>query len=123
VQNLLKYAFNMLGSGTGQAADLTTPNASVLAPDGTAGLPLVGIESSTGKLQLTYIHRKASATPAPGITYAVEFSDDLVSWAVDPAATATVTDLDTTFERVTVTHSAQNPIPAKRFARVKVSSP
>ncbi len=117
VANLLKYAFNMLGAGSGQATSLSTPNASVLAANGTAGLPLVGVESSTGKLQLTYIRRK-SAT-APGITYAVEFSDALATWAVNASATESVTSIDTTFERVTVTDSFASP--AKRFVRVRVS--
>jgi len=124
VQNLLKYAFNMLGSGTGQASTLATPNAAVLTADGSAGLPLADVATwgvDAGKLQLTYIRRKASATPAPGITYAVEFSDALASWAVNGSATETiVTDLGTTFERVTVTDSAATS--SKRFARVRVTS-
>lgn len=118
VQNLLKYAFNMLGTGTGQAAALDTPNASVLTADGTAGLPLFGDDA--GRLQLTYIRRKASASPAPGVTYAVEFSDALATWAVNEDATATVTDLGTTFERVTVTDSVSAP--TKRFVRVRVTT-
>jgi len=122
VANILKYAFHMPGSGTGQATTLTAPNASFLTPGGFAGLPLVGIESATGKLQLTYIRRKASATPAPGITYMVEFSDALARWAINPSATeTTVTELDTTFERVTVTDNA--PVSPKRFARVRVTAP
>ena len=123
IANLLKFAFNMLGSGTGQAATLATPNASVLAPSGSAGLPSASLGSGgdTGKLQLTFIRRKASASPAPGITYSVEFSNDLASWAVNPSATESVTSIDATFERVAVTDSAA--VSAKRFARVKVSTP
>ncbi|MBC8008835.1 MAG: hypothetical protein H7067_01900, partial [Burkholderiales bacterium] len=121
VQNLLKYAFNMLGSGTGQAEDIDLPNAYVLAPAGTAGLPLAHVDG-TGKLQLTFIRRKAASTPAPGITYTVEFTDDVgVSdpWAVNPSATESATSLDATFERVTVTDSAAAP--ARRFARVRIA--
>jgi len=118
VANILKYAFNLLGSSTGQAAALATPNASVLAPGGFAGLPLVGVESGTGKLQLTFIRRKASA--APGINYAVEFSDALASWAVNVSATESATSLDSTFERVTVTDSGA--VTTKRFVRVKVAA-
>jgi len=120
VQNLLKYAFNMLGSGTGQAADLTTPNASILAATGSAGLPFGSIENGTGKLTITYIRRKASASPAPGITYAVEFSEDLVSWAVNGIATETVTSIDATFERVLATDT--NAASPKRFARIKITA-
>ena len=39
VANLLKYAFNMVGSGAGQGTTLATPNAAVLTPGGTTGLP------------------------------------------------------------------------------------
>jgi len=120
VQNLLKYALNMLGSGTGQVTSLATPNASILAPAGTAGLPLVGVESGTGKLQLTYIRRKASASPAPGITYVVEFSDALTTWAVNPSASESVTSLDSTFERVIASDSGA--FTTKRFARIKITA-
>ncbi len=121
VPNLLKYAFNMLGSDTGQAATLATPNASVLTSGGTAGLPYVSIGTGgdAGKLQITFIRRKAASTP--GITYAVEWSDALASWAINPSATASVTSLDSTFERVTITDDTATP--AKRFARVKVTAP
>jgi len=120
VQNLLKYAFNMIGTGTGQAAVLATPNASVLTANGSAGLPLVGVGTSAdaGKLQLTYIRRKAASSP--GITYAVEFSDALASWAVNGSATASVSSINATFERVTVTDSVASS--AKRFVRVRVTA-
>ncbi len=120
VPNLLKYAFNLLGSGTGQANTLATPNASVLSPSGSAGLPFasVGTGGDAGKLQLTFIRRKASGSP--GISYVVEFSDALASWSTNPSATESVTSIDATFERVTVTDSvASQP---KRFARVKVAA-
>jgi len=115
VQNLLKYAFNMIGTGAGQGALLSTPNTSVLVADGSAGLPLAGKDGS-GKLQLTYIRRQAASNP--GVAYAVEFSDGLTSWAVDPSATETATSIDTTFERVTVTDIT---IRTARFVRVRVS--
>ncbi len=120
VPNLLKYAFNMLGSGTGQASTLATPNASVLTPSGSAGLPFVSLGSGgdVGKLQLTFIRRKATSTP--GVSYTVEFSDALATWAVNPSATESVTSLDATFERVTVNDSLTSP--AKRFVRVKVTA-
>jgi len=125
MQNLLKYAFNMLGTGTeaGQASALASPNAAALTPDGSAGLPLVSLLPSPGtRLQITYVRRKASSTPAPGITYAVEFSDALATWAVNDAATATVTDLDATFERVTVTDSTAASPNARSNASVAPSS-
>lgn len=118
VQNLLKYAFNMIGSGSGQAAALTTSNTTVLAAAGNAGLPLGGVESASGALQTTYIRRKAS--PAPGIIYAVEFSDTLGTWSVNTSATESVTSIDAAFERVTVTDSLGSP--NKRFVRVSVTT-
>jgi len=119
VANLLKYAFNMLGSGTGQASSLATPNASVLTPSGSAGLPFSSIEAGTGKLQLTFIRRKAASSP--GITYMVEFSDDLTTWTTNPSATASATSIDSTFERVTLTDSLASP--TKRFVRVRLTAP
>jgi hypothetical protein len=118
VENLLKYAFNMLGSGTGQASTLATPNTAVLTPEGTAGLPLVrvGTGSDAGKLQITYIRRKAASRP--GVTYSVEFSDALTSWAVNSAAVETVTSINSDFERVTVTDSVTSN--TERFVRVSV---
>jgi hypothetical protein len=119
VANLLKYAFNMLGTGTGQAATLDTPNSSGLPPGGSAGLPFTGIGTGpdNGKLQLTYIRRKAASNP--GVTYAVEFSDTLATWGFNGSATSTVTSIDTNFERVIVTDSNT---PTKRFVRVCISA-
>ena len=112
---MLKYVINMIGFGTGQAGSLTTPNSAVLAP---AGLPLGGVESGTGKLQLTYIRRKSSTTL--GVTYAVEFSEALATWGLNGSATELVTSIDATFERVTVTDSLSAP--TKRFVRVRVTA-
>ncbi|MBC8008911.1 MAG: putative Ig domain-containing protein [Burkholderiales bacterium] len=124
VKSLLKYAFNMLGTGTGQVPFINQPNATLLAPAGSAGLPFVSLSPAPdAALQLTYLRRKAAASPAPGITYAVQFSNDLGitdPWAVNPSASAQVVSLDATFERVTVTDSS--PGSAKRFVRVHVTT-
>ena len=120
VSNLQKYAFNMIGGETGQAATLSVPNVSVLAASDTAGLPRVGRESGTGKLQLTYIRRKVISNP--GITYSVQFSNNLgISdpWAANPSASESMVPLDATFERVTLTDSSAAS--TARFARVMVS--
>jgi hypothetical protein len=115
VANLLKYGFNMIGSGTGQAANLATPNTSVLTQTGFAGMPLVGV-TADGKLQITYIRRQASSNP--GITYAAQFTNNLAdnSWAVDPSAIEGRVSIDTTFERVTVTS------PSHTFVRIRLTS-
>jgi len=120
VPNLLKYAFNMVGNGQGQAAALNIPNNQTVGDSGTAGLPSTEIDGS-GKLTTTFIRRKASSNP--GITYEVEFSNDLspASWAVNASATESATSIDADFERVTLTDStAASP---KRFVRVRVSQP
>lgn len=115
VPNLLKFAFNMIGDGEGQAPALDVPNVSTLGQAGIAGLPR--LDESEGRLVLTYIRRKAGANP--GIGYAVEFSGALgpASWEVNPAASESATSIDATFERVTVTDSGVFP---KRFARLRV---
>jgi hypothetical protein len=120
VANLLKFAFNMLGNDAGQAINLATPNNSVLLPTTTAGLPSSALASGTENLTLTYIRRKLATTPASGITYVVEFSDDLNGWAINPAAIEDVTSIDAIFERVTVTDSAANS--SSRFARLKITA-
>jgi hypothetical protein len=116
VAHLLKYAFNMIGGGTGQAVTIATPNSARLAADGSAGLPFGAVENATGKLTITYIRRKPATNP--GIGYSVEFSNTLATWAENPAATEIATSLDATFERVTVTDSANT---TKRFVHVKIT--
>lgn len=74
---------------------------------------------STGKIQVTYIRRKSERNS--GITYTVEFSDALRSWAVNGSAIEGVPlSLDATFERVTVTDSLNTP--ASRFVRIKITA-
>lgn len=112
VANLLKYAFNMVGSGAGQATGLAIPNRTILPVNGLAGLPRVGMDG-TGKLTLTYIRRKALTNS--GISYSVEYSDELISWAANPSVTESVTSLDSTFEQVLATDSLISP--SRRFVR------
>ncbi|HEX8372709.1 MAG TPA: putative Ig domain-containing protein, partial [Chthoniobacterales bacterium] len=120
IANLLKYAFNMLGSDIGQANSLSTANTFVVTQAGSAGMPLVSVGSGidAGKLRITYIRRKPASSP--GITYAVEFSDALTGWAVNASAVEVPESIDATFERVTVTDSTVTT--SKRFARVRVTS-
>ena len=117
IPHLLKYAFNMIGGSEGQAMTLDIPNSQTINPSGAAGLPLSG--NDNGRLTLTYIHRKASS--GPGITYAVEFSNDLSDWDINPSTTENIEEIDATFERVTVTDSITGS--AKRFVRIRVSVP
>ena len=107
----------MLGTGTGQVASLGLPNTSSLLADGNAGLPFRSMDLN-GRLQLTYIRR--TITSNPGISYAVQFSDSLGGWVVNPSASESAAMIDDTFQRVTVTDSAAGP---QRFARILVTSP
>ena len=119
VTNLVKFAFNMIGAGAGQAGSLNIPN--VASFNGTAGLPLVGTEVGTGKLQITYLRRKTANSPTPGISYSVQFGSTLADFAINPSATEVLTSINAIFESVTVTDSVLPP--SKRFARVKITAP
>jgi len=120
VPNLLKYAFNMVGAGTGQVSVLTSPNNAVVTASGSSGLPLVDVDG-TGKLRITYIRRMSTSNS--GISYSAEFSDTLANgtWAVNASATTAVTSIDTTFERVVVTDNLTSA--NKRFVRARVTAP
>lgn len=117
VENLLKYAFEMIGADPGQAADLTIPNADVMSASGTAGLPLITTLES-GALEVRYIRRVLASNP--GITYTVQFGDTLSDFAPNASATESVEFIDSTFERVVVTDSESAS--EKRFARLVVTS-
>ena len=112
VANLLKYAFNMLGNGAGQAASLDIPCS--------AGLPVVGMDTN-GHLTLLYSRRKAAAQP--GITYQIEFSSTMAadSWSANASASEVATSVDATWERVLVTDSVLNS--RSRFVRIRVNKP
>lgn len=117
VPNLLKFAFNMIGENEGQAASLTTPNRSILALDGNAGLPRMDIIG--GRLSLTYVRIKSDVSP--GIQYTVEFSNTLksTSWQTNADAEEAVSAIDANLERVTVT---DHQTFGKRFGRVRVAA-
>jgi hypothetical protein len=119
VTNLEKYAFNMIGNGTGQAASLNIPNHRPVGATGTSGLP--SLEINGGNSTLTYVRRKASTNP--GITYVVEYSDTLAvgSWAAYAPASQTPVSIDTNYERVSLTDSIA-PAP-RRFFRVRITTP
>ncbi len=119
VSNLLKFAFNMLGPGPGQEGSLNIPNVTLF--NGTAGLPVVGKQAGTGKLEITYLRRKAAGIQSSGVSYSVEFSSNLTDFAVDPSSTEIATSIDPDFESVVVTDSVSPP--GKRFARVRVTAP
>ena len=113
VTNLLKYAFNMDGSG---------PDAQCLVPTtGTAGLPCLSQNGSGTKvvLHLEYLRRKSS-----GLIYTPEQSTILGvgSW-VPVTAIATVTDIDAEWERVAVDCPYDPAVIPASFLSVVVESP
>jgi hypothetical protein len=124
VPNLLKYAFNLIGSGPGQAPALDTPHSATLDPEGSAGLPFADLAPAPDStLRLTYVRRKPDS--APGITYAVEFATDLfasLAWQTNPHANETVAHLDPVWERVSVIDGGPEATLTRRFARVRVTS-
>ncbi|MEO8615903.1 MAG: endo-1,4-beta-xylanase [Luteolibacter sp.] len=120
IANLLKFAFNMLGNGTGQASSLTVPNTATILSNGIAGLPRGEVDAN-GKLRITYIRRKNSSNS--GITYTVEYSNTLAggAWSSSPPGIESITSIDSTFERVVVTESSAAT--ARRFGRLRVACP
>ncbi|TAG08867.1 MAG: hypothetical protein EAZ42_09055 [Verrucomicrobia bacterium] len=119
VANILKYAFNMMGSGVAQQLALDSPNTAVMNADGQAGLPRI---EQTGDMptRLIFVRRKASSNPE--IIYQVEHSTDLSpgSWQVNAAITETVNSLTTALERVTIELPA---LPTASFCRLKIIIP
>jgi hypothetical protein len=122
VANLLKYALNLAPN----AGDLALPNSRALAnPNGTTvaeltGLPVLRLNGTPAAV-FTYIRRKAPTIP--GITYSVQWSDGLGTWAANPAATEATLSLDGTWERVTLTDSFTTAQKPARFARLSVTAP
>lgn len=110
VPNLLRYAFNL-------SADDRYYQVNVSGDF--KGLPSVQFASNTGRLQVAFIRRRAVRNP--GITYTVEFSNNLTDWAAGGTeALAVPIDLD--FEFVVWEDDMIFSGPAtSRFARVKVT--
>jgi len=111
VPNLLKYAFNMDGSG---------PDAqSLVQTTGTAGLPSLTQSGSDTKvvLHLEYLRRKFS-----GLIYTPEQSTTLDAW-MPVTATETVTDIDAEWERVAIDCPYDSTTIAASFLTVMVELP
>lgn len=106
--NLTEFAYNI---------NPRLVDARPLPSGGTAGLPApYYLSASGGVLEVEFLRRKGPT--AIGLTYAVQFSADLIAW-VD-GLTPTVTPVNSNFDRVRVRDSAAGPNP-RRFARVVVT--
>jgi hypothetical protein len=104
--NLTEFAYNL---------NPLVADARPMTPTGTSGLPaprfLSGV--SGGILEVQFLRR--IGPNAVGLTYAIQFSDDLVSWSSGQAPV--VASINSDWERVTVRDSAAGPNP-NRFARI-----
>ncbi len=119
VSNLLKYAFNLIGSEPGQVESITARNRQLLSTDGVAGWPSLVLEDGEGGAGLAYIRRRSATHPQIG--YEVWFAETLEpnAWGPSPDALEEVTPIDDTFERVVVSEAPH--LPPRRFARVVVT--
>ena len=111
VENLLKYAFNLDGSG---------PDVRVLAPGtGTAGLPAITLARGGPQpvLRFEWLRRKHC-----GLGYTPQKSTDLTHWA-PLAASPDVTEIDAFWERLTVAEPCDPATTPRLFGRVEVSLP
>ena len=113
VANLLEFAFNLQP----RIADRSV----IVAGAGTSGPPLVRLETINNQKVLTIEFVRRRAAGSPGITYHAEFNGDLTTAGWSETGTATVTQIDDTWERVKVTDSAINQ--TKRFGRIRVTMP
>lgn len=110
VPNLLKYAFNLNGSG---------PDTRVMTIGGSAGLPWVERTGAGGQgvLRVVYLRRIGS-----GLVYTPESSTGLGSFAA-MTGTPVVTAIDSQWERVTVEQLSPPETIPRNFARVEVTQP
>ncbi len=117
MNNQVEFAFNL----NPKVNDRST----MTAGTGTAGLPLVRLETISNQKVLTieFVRRRSVANP--GITYHVEFGSDLTNWGEVLADTAnantTIGQIDGTWERVKVTDTLFNQ--TKRFGRIRLTVP
>lgn len=113
VANLLKYAFNLGGSGP----DLRTLNQG----GGLAGLPVFSVAGSGAQtvFRVEYLRRKGS-----GLVYTPKISSTLAGGSFVPMSGAvTVTDLDSQWERVRLDQARNPAIHPRGFGIVEVTLP
>lgn len=109
VPNLLKFAFNMNAGG---------PDRSVLADNGSSGLPRIELEQQDGKpvLRVEFVRRRNS-----GVVYVPERAVSLDAFT-PMSGSQSVTPIDDEWERVEVVEGVSAPSDARSgFARVRVS--
>jgi Putative Ig domain len=111
VPNLVKYAFNMNGSG---------PDSTILTPQGVSGLPSVKTTQLNGAtvLRVEFVRSRSR-----GLVYTPERSSNLIQFT-PILGSQTVTPIDDQWERVVLTETSP-PLGSSNtaFARVKVTAP
>ena len=105
---LLDFAFNLEPSQN--SGLIMTPTS------GTTGLPYWELPEVGGGARVEYLRRKN----APGTTYTVQFSDNLMSNWVSSSSIETVSSINGTWERVTVEDDVNIANATNRFGRVIV---
>lgn len=111
VSNLAKFAFNLNGGG---------PDRRTLEPGtGTAGLPNFRFDAGGSQpvFMVEYLRRKNS-----GLIYTPKVSSDFVSPA-PMAGTAEITDIDESWERVTIRKTINPAVTPRLFGWVEVTIP
>jgi len=104
--NLLRFAFNLSATSTDRP---------ILVPGtGSHGLPWHGIDPQ-GRLVMEFVRRKAAGNP--GAFYVVETGEDLAALNPLSLTHATVTSIDSIWERVRVVDPV---VTAKRFGRIRL---
>jgi hypothetical protein len=111
VPNLLKYAFNMNGSGP----DVT----SLDSGDGTRGLPAFWLNTTSGKpvFELYYVRRTGGK-----LVYAPKFTTNLKTYSA-MTGTTTAYAIDSAWELVVVEMPVDPDAARQIFARVEVTLP
>lgn len=113
VANILKYAFNLDGSG---------PDLDTLVPDtGRSGLPRFSWVAGPGQahFRLEYLRRKGS-----GLSYQPKTSSTLANGSFLPmGGSETVVDIDQQWERVVVMEPINPAVVKRRFGKVEVTFP
>ncbi len=105
---LVDFSFNM---------DPTTVYTPVMVPaTGTVGLPYWQVSTPSG-FAVEYLRRKN----VPGLTYAVQFTDSLLSPWIDSEALEFVSPINGTWERVSVIDEVSIADATNRFGRVFIT--
>ncbi len=106
VENIVKYAFNMRVGEPSESMGL----------GGHYGLPVMWVDTATGQLMGEFIRRNPLLDP--GITYLIQFSDDLMEWHTAGHIVA-VEDLDQVWQRVRF-EDEEDHTRSMRFGRVAI---